>query len=388
MFKRDNFGDVMLSIAALIQPLLAVIQLILPLVRIMPVNAAALFRIIASAFFILIAFIWIIRRRIMLTLSLYFGIITLFLISMVQNPLNEQYIIDDGLKFTLATCAPVFLAYISIRDKSVFMNVLNVICKLLFIAGGLYTVIRLTGYYYVDSTYSMSYGYTLLLPAIYFLYKGTTKSICASILIAFMILLYGSRGPLVVYSAYIIWKLIDAKRWYYAVSISILLLFVSFFSQELLSLLNDWGFESRTLSLLNNLSFVSHDSGRQKIYENAYELINNSPMLGYGVFADRHLLNSAYVHNLFLELIIDFGPVLSFVLIIGGITWLIIKFISSSKMERELIIIFLLSTIIPLQFSGSYLTSFMFPLLLGVIYSSGEDNALGEDNVLSTDTLS
>ena len=189
-----------------------------------------------------------------------------------------------------------------------------------------------------------------------------------------IILLAGSRGPLVPIVAFVVLRkfligmLRDKMMWTLFLIMGIFVFFLLL--EELPAIvvqLQSLGINSRTLMYLSE-GIVTNDSGRGEIYSNVISKIIENPIIGYGVFADRNFVNGVYCHNIFLELFIDFG---CFIPILGMIIFII--YFSRilclvSRQEMLFFMLLFLVTIVPLLVSGSYLTDFRFPLFLGYVY--------------------
>lgn len=135
-------------------------------------------------------------------------------------------------------------------------------------------------------------------------------------------------------------------------------------------ILNSLGFTSRFLNYLNNSSFLE-DQSRITLFNEGLKLINDN-IFGYGIYMDRLLISSnQYVHNLFLELLINYGVIFGSLGIISIITFTFIAFLSLLKrnQKKKIHILIFSSVIIYLKFmiSGSYLQSTEFALAFGLV---------------------
>jgi O-antigen ligase len=69
---------------------------------------------------------------------------------------------------------------------------------------------------------------------------------------------------------------------------------------------------------------LSEDSGRSEINRIAFDMIRNGGIFGYGFYGDRYVIGQTwhygYPHNIFLEWLIEFGPLL------GGVFCLLFMF--------------------------------------------------------------
>jgi O-antigen ligase len=152
--------------------------------------------------------------------------------------------------------------------------------------------------------------------------------------------------------------------------ISAIVLNFNFFIKQLNNLLIKYGVQSRTIYLLlsDNIDF---STGRSEIFSDTINNIFLNPVLGYGIGGDRVFLNGTYPHNIFLEIIAQFGIVLggifSLVLIMY---WFIGIFLNKNTIDQHLAIIFAGLGLISLFFSGSYLTSSNFWLFMAICISS------------------
>ena len=126
------------------------------------------------------------------------------------------------------------------------------------------------------------------------------------------------------------------------------------------------GINSRTLTQLLNQTFFD-DSGRSTIQET---VIANIGLLPKGLYYDRIVANGSYTHNLFLEILLEYGYLL------GGaiIAWLCFRMIKSvfSIKGDTAASVFMYSLVgsgfFKLMFSSSYLLNEPgFWLLIGLM---------------------
>lgn len=117
-------------------------------------------------------------------------------------------------------------------------------------------------------------------------------------------------------------------------------------------------------SYLDN-SFL-YDSGRSQLQSLLFK--NVSPF-GKGIFGDRVILEGGYAHNIFVEIIYQWGYFIGLSLFF----LLLFKFVqvlrNSNRLQLILIASFLSVGFFKLFFSGSYLTEVNFGLLLGVCFN-------------------
>lgn len=364
--KIREIGDYWLSITAVVQSLLLLLQTLLGDAGFVSIETASLFRTLFSALFVSIAMIWICKRNFMLCYLTYALFVFVFFVSLVIDFDNWEYIKNEGIKLTLATNIPIFLSYISIINKAIFKRVCLFIGWISIVPGIIYAILFLTSNLpMLDSLYNMSFGYSLLLPLLFLIYLKQNKILI--FLLILIVLIAGSRGSLVPIFAYILFRVIKYNSFYKQIVFVLLIgIIVSLVFPILVSYMDSIGVTSRTLLLLVEGSFDS-DSGRGEIYEFIWSHILEKPFLGHGVFADRVLLG-IYCHNIILEFLLDFGLLIS-VLVFSFFFIVLIKlFKVMSDDEKDLLVLFFLASVIPLLVSNSYLLDSKFPLLLAFLY--------------------
>lgn len=125
----------------------------------------------------------------------------------------------------------------------------------------------------------------------------------------------------------------------------------------------------RITSLVDNGSIdTSASSGRDIIWKNATKLISEKPLLGYGIFS--YLKFSPWPHNIFLEVLLQGGMFLLFILLVI----LLLAFTKYHRMVRFdssqiLLAPFMIWVFTELQFSGSYTFEPFFWFTLSYIYN-------------------
>ena len=111
---------------------------------------------------------------------------------------------------------------------------------------------------------------------------------------------------------------------------------------------------------------INNDSGRINLTKRYLDLLLENPLLGIGMYGDRHI--SSYCHNLFLEIYLDFGILFGTLIILFGL----VNGISIFKKlalyrEKRLVVLFAIYGIIPLMASSSYLISSDLALFIGIL---------------------
>ncbi|MBQ3473970.1 O-antigen ligase family protein [Candidatus Saccharibacteria bacterium] len=185
-----------------------------------------------------------------------------------------------------------------------------------------------------------------------------------------LILLFGSRGPILCYSFFLImYVLFGNQKGYLKALFITMITIVSFNVERVLSTISDitslFGVRSRTISLL--ISNPQHVSGRDIILQDTLALIKKNPVIGYGIAGEYKYLKD-YPHNLFLDVIVHWGIVLGS-LLIAGMLYIIIKGLLYSKDKtRLLVLIFISYGLVMLFFSGTYISFDGFYILMGLSF--------------------
>jgi len=305
----------------------------------------------------------------------------IFLINMLMFTENMEYIIDASFWFFLI-CLPLSLYYIAIKNKGIFLDMLIKSAYYQIALAILFFTISI----FKDPAYDMVYSYLIMVPIIILLYKNYNKlSILDSILILiglFSIVAIGSRGPIlsiILFSTTLIFVYSFQNRNKLKTIIISFLGFVTVtlgfvYFKELLYRVNilliNFGINSRTMySLMNsNLDFLS---GRGYIYELTVQKIFEKPIIGYGLAGDRIFLNGTYPHNIFLEVLSQFGIIIGFTIIIIFIFyWINGVLLNRNKEERDIAILFFGIGLVQLFISGSYISSSNFWLFMAICISS------------------
>ena len=239
----------------------------------------------------------------------------------------------------------------------------------------------------------MGTAYGVLPSVLYIIYYSQILRkwlyIIVAILSTVMLLMFGSRGPLLCififlvlsFAYYVLQERISTRKIITVlllISICIIVLNESVY-MAIINALRDFfgqiGVSTRVLDLLVG-GELNVSKGRNMIQETIIESVNKRPFLGYGIFADRALSGTGeYAHNLIIELWCDFGYVIGSLLAASMFLISILGFFKSWKCKK--MALFLLTMIcavfIKLTFSGSYLTEQQLFFLLGIAVSSNRN---------------
>lgn len=301
-----------------------------------------------------------------------------FLLQYLIFPENNVY--QQRLTFPLfAMCLPTFIYSSTIYDWKVLRNVMSKASYIIFCLGLLLGIMVFWGKVSVG-TYSMSLSYQLLLPAVMFidgfLDRPSLRNVLFALLSILLILAIGSRGSIMCIAVFIMLKLIrpPKKPRYshisaYLFSTSLVMTVGLFFDELLMSIhdfLSRFGISSRSISLF--LQPKLHLSGRDLLYSRMVAEIMDKPITGIGIGGDRRVLEGNWAHNIFLELIANYGVILGALFSLILLLLVIRSFLFRNEYQYDMFAIWLSVGVIPLLVSSSYLESMSGWLFLGLMY--------------------
>ena len=301
----------------------------------------------------------------------YIFIAGAFFLKFYENPnmtdwINRTY----GLK-TMFSWGWIF-AYAVIRVQTNLYEIMNCLKKVGVILSIYYAYQSLevikTGYWtykqfgmtrHVTSNMSWSYG---VLTAICFLsiYYFKDRKKWPLILIVFGtvgILVYGSRGTLIglIFGILLLALLYNYGKMTFCnylilfIFLGIVLFCLSDFGLTVITdTLTSYGLNSRFIDSIKNFTTFSESSnGRDLIWATSISLIMNGPFYGHGVYGDRNAIYAigmkwGYSHDIFLEILVDFGWLFG-TIIMAFLLFNLVRFFRSSqdKYEKLLVILFL-----------------------------------------------
>ncbi|MDR0890364.1 MAG: hypothetical protein LBM28_06980 [Oscillospiraceae bacterium] len=216
------------------------------------------------------------------------------------------------------------------------------------------------------STQYMAFSYNMLIQVAYMMIASIRKPkwyrVVLSIIGSILLFLAGCRGAvlalvIVVLLYLLFFKKFEASR----TRILVLLAFVMgtaalmFLWKPMLTgladLLESMNISSRNITILLE-GDVLDDSGRSVYLDRVIQSINMISVNGF--YSDRVLLGGTYPHNLFYEILYDFGLLLGVVLI-GVLAWLYFGAFRTKNRDVKLLMVLLSAGIIRLLFSSSFL---------------------------------
>ena len=190
----------------------------------------------------------------------------------------------------------------------------------------------------VHSTYNLEFGYDLLPFEITFLYSALKNKklihLAMAVVGGILLLAGGSRGPILdiflFFAAYIFVSVQKSKKRFFIIfGLIVVAVFLYLEYIPILNgvsqLLSKAGLSSRLIKKMIE-GTASDDNGRTVIWARAIQMIKDKPW-GYGAMGSRHgiydLIEPAHPHNVFLEILIDYGVVAGTGIIIAGFVFLL-----------------------------------------------------------------
>lgn len=194
-----------------------------------------------------------------------------------------------------------------------------------------------------------------------------------------MLLLSGTRGPIVAVLCFIlIAYILQGNSINKILTVSLILLAVALcfwfgvvhsLVESLSALLKEAGLNFRIVDMFLEGS-ISDDSGRQALQENIISSIWRHPLIGNGIGMDQINFNY-YAHNIIIELMFDFGIPIGLTLV----AWILIKTYKSvrygSKSYSSIVLALFCAAFIKLVFSQTYLSSSIFFIYIGILLGRG-----------------
>ncbi|WP_163583214.1 O-antigen ligase family protein [Gracilibacillus saliphilus] len=310
-------------------------------------------------------------------LLFYFIFVGIFLTHYLLYPDVRSELVSIGVTF-FTMALPSFIYALSLRNLNVLKKVMNKASLIVFILGiilGFLIVLKI-----VDlGDYSMALSYYMLLPALInmdeLLSKFSIKSFIILLGSLIVILALGSRGAMICVVIFTILKLIKFEHRLTIKSFlgysfilfggGIVLINFEKILTSIYELLLNYGINSRSIKLF--LGDDIHLSGRDGLYEKVLKEISLYPLLGRGIGSDRIIIGNGYVHNILLEILINFGVIIGSIIISIILLMLLKILFEKNNLNYNIYIIWIAFGFIHLMVSSSYWSDQKFWILLGLL---------------------
>lgn len=376
---KIRYADFLICFAVFIQSALIIMQIVMAPVFNISLEKTTIYRVVLTGIFMSIAILIGFRRKPLLFFIAYSAVIVLLLIHMIIFPENEPYILSEAPRFLLPVVLPSALCLITIKNIDVVEKAAYSVAWIVLILVVIYVFYFFQGKFIIEK-YNMSFSYGALLPMLLFYNHKTKLSLVLSFLLFIVVIAIGSRGAALIFMGFAI---VDVFRKHHSYRVPVVLIAVAVISSVSLfkAYLSDWGISSRTLYMLSS-GTAFEDSGREDLYLSFITKLLDNPLMGIGVYGDRIGTEGTYCHNLFLEILLDYG-------IFIGTSIIVYLFFFISKVYRkcrghyrDLLLIFIFYGIGSLLSSSSYLQSSELAILIGFTILLNKNNSVRKLNVV------
>lgn len=362
-----NKGDLFLSYVILFQLIAVVLQQIVALTGFVSVEQAATARVAFSVItYVPAAYIVWLRNRASLLVP-FISYILFLGINYCIFP-NSHAFIESKVAITLTPICILTGVYIyNVLDFNYFLKALLKVSRVCPYISLAYMLIFTLSPFKTDS-YDMAFAYSMLLPTLFLFMQNRLKDTIMSLVQFVIIALVGSRGPMIIVALfYVIYILYYIPRFYLRKLILPVFILVAATTVYLPQVIDVESTRNINLFLSGE---GTNDTGRGEIYDNVKSNIVDSPIVGWGIGADRDLING-YSHNFFLEIVLHYG-LLGGIFIVGMLFVYMVRIFNDSSIlilqgGRSFYVAMILFGFFPLFLSGSYLQDINFAFLIGYL---------------------
>ncbi len=323
---------------------------------------------------------WFLRHVRISNIVVYVGAVMIVLFSMILHPITVDYLQEEWWRILIAAVPMYFIGVsFSLEDSKndLFW------CSLFSVLGMFIFRIYLLNSGRELENDDMEAAYRMLPSIMYLIYYASTKkhivyTIIAGVL-STVILIFGTRGPIVcmlVYVAlltiYLAFKSRNIKKIFILFLIFAIILSVFIFdtlfievSSALSKVFERIGFSTRIFNFIIEGDIIA-SKGRESLAKKAIEAIIENPMWGYGITADRAMFG-IYPHNMFLEILCQYGIIFGSLLIIVSLVITVLALIKSRKNEGRFTFALMLISVVfvKLMISSTYTTEPLLFFMMG-----------------------
>lgn len=248
---------------------------------------------------------------------LFFGVSFLFDHNLFISNYDNYFYVKRQSTLFLVYSLPLFLCCSALRKTDDLFFYLRKFAPI----GLIFSVIGFAFYFAFKTNnvqYSMSFGNQVMMPCIVYIFSAIINKkktdILYSILLVAIIVLVGSRGPLVCiglaffYYIFRFEKKTSAIRVLVgAIIIALVLVLIVYFKEIVEAMYNvllKLGFNSRSLETISKRGIL-YDSGRSLYHETLINAINEHPFIGLGAFGGEVTVGLS--HSIYLDIFANFG---------------------------------------------------------------------------------
>ena len=334
-------------------------------------------------------------------------ILIFILLSFLISILLPNYIsgiIISNIDVLLIQCIPLLVAISCVKDFECLLKRLYVTGYIILIANVILLFIYNSYDILEKNNYSQNGGYIISLGVLMILISQ--KKVIDGLAIifgSFMAISMGARGPILVIAMGLIIHLLFINKknlkaiLLIIVTISIITLIIFLNLNNILTAIKNFldkiGVSSRLIDQLLNGNFIQ-DNSRKQLIEFSINYIKQNPIFGAGLLGDRKIIyenvgslasssgeaKEAYIHNIFLEFMLQYGVLVGLMASIILILNCIIPFFKKNNTEYiEVLILAICCGLIPLLVSFSYVWYAPFYFLIGMLFNKHSRNKKSEN---------
>lgn len=309
----------------------------------------------------------------------------MYFASFIFFPENRPFLLGNEILLGfLGLGLPAFLSSVTLDNIEKLEKYLHKYCITVVFIQTFLSIAAHLSMPWCDRSNYMEISYQLLVPIIYFLLleKGTIIDKFCLIAGIIIIIIDGARGPLVGIILCIAYRIISRfskekialSIFFGMLGIIILIANYQMIFTWILNTANHFGFKG---NLIRHIEWgdVFSPSGRDELFSLAVTVINKFMFTGSGMAGDRYWLNAlgygktgAYTHNIFGELLIDYGIILGAIIILFLCIMIYLCFIKRESMYLKIFKIFFFSLgFSRLLLSSSYIIEVGFYVMMAMM---------------------
>lgn len=300
-----------------------------------------------------------------------------YLISAILFSNNREYLFgQETISYMWFRCVPVFICLSTVKSKE---SLFFAIEKMSYIVISLQTVVSFASNaqsLWVDRSNYMEIAYQLLLPVSFLVLKQKKNRIDLVFigLGSFIIFFEGARGAVFALAICFIYKIIGNKRDIKLIIVSLLSLIVflavyinlNSILEIVLRFASQRGLNGHFIRALRvGQLLVSY--GRIADYRIGMKLIKDNWFTGCGLGGERYYLGGVYVHNIILEILIDFGVFFGAIVLIWLTKVIIFMFLErNEEIKNVCLALFFSMGFLKLLLSSSYIIEPSFFAMIAI----------------------
>lgn len=304
-------------------------------------------------------------------------LILLYAIHIAFYPQNSE-IIAFYFPSLLLSLLPMFLIGVATDINEVYkpLYVLSILCVLLQAVNSLYVEAgeRLAAGEVIKEQMNTAYR---ILPYVIFCFWGWLRKFdfwgfIASIIGLFLLISYGSRGPVLCTFLFLVFYVLFFKafkgKWVVIVVLGLIVFLYNVYFDRFMMfmqvLLSQFGLSTRVISFLSDSETMIYSSGREDLSKVLSDKIQESPLLGYGIGGTWQFVGT-YAHNFIIDFIISFGVLFGSIFLLAILFVYIKGFKACDTLEEKGFFLVLFCYFVKLFMSYVFLDDHSWILLLG-----------------------